>query len=100
MVTHEELIALTHDNEQRSKSNAHRIDKLEEQQKQLSDLVSAVAVLAEKQSQIGDDVDDIKREIKVLAEKPAKRWDGIVDKIISAIIAAIMGYALARIGLG
>ena len=99
-MTHEELIALTHDNEQRSKSNEHRIDKLEEQQKQLSDLVSAVAVLAEKQSQIGDDVDDIKREIKVLAEKPAKRWDGVVDKIISAIIAAIMGYALARIGLG
>ena len=99
-MTHEELIALTHDNEQRSKSNTHRIDKLEEQQKQLSDLVSAVAVLAERQNQIGDDVDDIKREIKVLAEKPVKRWDGIVDKIISAIIAAIMGYALARIGLG
>lgn len=98
-MTHEELIAMTHDNEQRSKSNTKRIDKLEEQQKQLSDLVSAVAVLAERQNQIGDDVDDIKREIKVLAEKPAKRWDGIVDKIISAIIAAIMGYALARIGL-
>ena len=99
-MTHEELIALTHENEQRSKSNAHRIDKLEEQQKQLSDLVSAVAVLAERQNQIGDDVNSIKCEIKVLAEKPAKRWDGVVDKIISAIIAAIMGYALARIGLG
>lgn len=99
-MTHEELIALTHDNEQRSKSNTHRIDKLEEQQKQLSDLVSAVAVLAERQNQIGDDVNSIKREIKVLAEKPAKRWEGIVDKIISTIIAAIMGYALARIGLG
>lgn len=99
-MTHEELIALTHDNEQRSKSNTHRIDKLEEQQKQLSDLVSAVAVLAERQNQIGDDVNSIKCEIKVLAEKPAKRWDGVVDKIISAIIAAIMGYALARIGPG
>lgn len=99
-MTHEELIALTHDNEQRSKSNTHRIDKLEEQQKQLSDLVSAVAVLAERQNQIGDDVNSIKRELKSLAEKPVKRWDGIVDKIISAIIAAIMGYALARIGLG
>ena len=98
-MTHEELIALTHDNEQRSKSNTHRIDKLEEQQRQFNDLVSSVAVLAEKQSQIGDDVNSIKRELKSLAEKPAKRWDGIVDKIISAIIAAIMGYALARIGL-
>lgn len=99
-MTHEELIALTHDNEQRCKSNTHRIDKLEEQQKQLSDLVSAVAVLAERQNQIGDDVNSIKRELKTIAEKPVKRWDGIVDKIISTIIAAIMGYALARIGLG
>ena len=99
-MTHEELIALTHDNEQRSKSNTHRSDKLEEQQRQFNDLVSSVAVLAEKQSQIGDDVNSIKRELKSLAEKPAKRWDGIVDKIISTIIAAIMGYALARIGLG
>ena len=99
-MTHEELIALTHDNEQRSKSNTHRINELEEQQKQLNNLVSAVAVLAEKQNQIGDDVDDIKREVKALADKPVKRWDGIVDKIISAIIAAAMGYALARIGLG
>lgn len=99
-MTHEELIALTHDNEQRCKSNTHRIDKLEEQQKQFNKLVSSVAVLADRQNQIGDDVDDIKREIKVLADKPVKRWDGIVDKIISAIIAAIMGYALARIGLG
>lgn len=99
-MTHEELIALTHDNEQRSKTNTHRINELEEQQKQLNNLVSAVAVLAEKQNQIGDDVDDIKREVKALADKPVKRWDGIVDKIISAIIAAAMGYALARIGLG
>lgn len=99
-MTHEELIALTHDNEQRGKSNTHRINELEEQQKQLNKLVSAVAVLAEKQNQIGDDVDDIKREVKALADKPVKRWDGIVDKIISAIIAAAVGYALARIGLG
>ena len=99
-MTHEELIALTHDNEQRSKSNTHRINELEEQQKQLNKLVSAVAVLAEKQNKIGDDVDDIKKEVKALADKPVKRWDGVVDKIISAIIAAIMGYALARIGLG
>ena len=98
-MAHEELIALTHDNEQRSKSNTYRIDKLEEQQKQLSDLVSAVAVLAERQNQIGDDVNSIKRELKSLTEKPAKRWDSIMDKIISTIIAAIMGYALARIGL-
>nr|DAU72866.1 MAG TPA: hypothetical protein [Caudoviricetes sp.] len=99
-MTHEELIALTHENEQRCKSNTHRIDQLAKQQENLEKLISAVAVIADKQTRLEADVGDIKKDIKTLAEKPAKRWDGIVDKIISAIIAAIMGYALARIGLG
>lgn len=99
-MTHEELIALTHENEQRCKSNTHRIDQLEKQQENLEKLISAVAVIADKQTRLEADVGDIKKDIKTLAEKPAKRWDSIVDKIISAIIAAIMGYALARIGLG
>lgn len=99
-MTHEELIAWAHDNEQRSKSNQHRIEQLEERQENLDKLVSSVAVIAEKQNRMEADVGDIKRDVKALTEKPGKRWDGIVDKIISAIIAAIMGYALARIGLG
>ena len=96
-MTHEELIALTHDNEQRSKSNTHRIDKLEEQQRQFNDLVSSVAVLAEKQSQIGDDVNSIKRELKSLAEKPAKRWDGIVEKLVWLAISGTAGYLAAQL---
>lgn len=42
---------------------------------------------------------------KVLAKqescelKPAKRWDAIVDKAIWAVLAAVIAFALARIGL-
>lgn len=99
-MTHEELIAWAHDNEQRSKSNQHRIEQLEERQENLDKLVSSVAVIAEKQNRMEADVGDIKRDVKALTEKPGKRWDGVVDKIISILVAAIMGYALARIGLG
>ena len=99
-MTHEELIAWAHDNEQRSKSNQHRIEQLEERQENLDKLVSSVAVIAEKQNRMEADVGDIKRDMRTLTEKPAKRWDGIVDKVISILVAAIMGYALARIGLG
>nr|DAF99011.1 MAG TPA: hemolysin XhlA [Siphoviridae sp. ctDmR33] len=99
-MTHEELIAWAHDNEQRSKSNQHRIEQLEERQENLDKLVSSVAVIAEKQNRMEADVGDIKRDVKALTEKPGKRWDGVVDKIISILVAAIAGYALARIGLG
>ena len=33
------------------------------------------------------------------AAKPGKRWDSIVDKIIWAVLAAVITYLLARIGL-
>lgn len=42
---------------------------------------------------------------KVLAKqescelKPAKRWDAIVDKAIWAVLAAVIAFVLARIGL-
>lgn len=99
-MTHEELIALTHENEQRCKSNSHRIDQLEKQQENLEKLISAVAVIADKQTRLEADVGDIKRDIKTMAEKPGKRWESLIDKIVSILVAALMGYALARIGLG
>lgn len=99
-MTHEELIALTHENEQRCKSNTHRIDQLAKQQENLEKLISAVAVIADKQTRLEADVGDIKRDIKTMAEKPGKRWENLIDKIVSILVAALMGYALARIGLG
>lgn len=31
--------------------------------------------------------------------KPAKRWDAIVDKAIWAVLASIIAFVLARVGL-
>ena len=38
-------------------------------------------------------------KVTALEEKPTKRMDGLVDKIIWAICAAVIAYALAQIGL-
>lgn len=99
-MTHEDLSTLATTVEQRSKSNSHRIDQLEKQQENLEKLISAVAVIADKQTRLEADVGDIKKDIKTLTEKPGKRWENLIDKIVSILVAALMGYALARIGLG
>lgn len=31
--------------------------------------------------------------------KPAKRWDGLIDKALWAVCAAVIAYLLARVGL-
>ena len=85
--------------EDRSKSNTKRLDSVEKRQDDLDKLVSSVAVMAQEQEHIKDDVSEIKTDIKTLTEKPGKRWDELVEKGLSVVIAAIVGYILAHFGL-
>ena len=85
--------------EQRCKSNTHRIDKLERRQDNLDELITSVGILASKQGDMETDIKEIKGDVKSLAEKPGKRWDGLIEKVAWMLIAALIGFALAKIGL-
>jgi len=85
--------------EERSKSNSHRLDDVEKRQDTLDELVGTVKVLATREETIETDVKEIKGEVKALTLKPAKRWESLSEKVLWAIIAAILGYAMAHIGL-
>ena len=84
--------------ESRSKSNEHRLDEVEKSQYNLDKLVATVEVLAVKESNVENDVKEIKTDVKMLTNKSGQRWDGLVDKIILTIAAAIVGFILAQIG--
>lgn len=85
--------------EERSKSNSHRIDKLEKQQGEFIELVSSVKVLAEREQNVENDVKEIKNDVKTLTGKPGKRWDSLIDKITVALVGAVIGLLLSQIGL-
>lgn len=85
--------------EDRSKSNMHRLDKVEKKQEDLSELVGTVKVLVEREETVEADVKEIKTDVKNLTSKPGKRWDNLVNQIISIVIAAVAGFILAKIGL-
>lgn len=97
-MTNEEMKQLT-EVEQRSRSNTHRIDKLEERQDNLDKLVASVAVMATEQEHIKEDVTEIKSGVKALTEKPGKRWESLVEKLIWAVAAALVTFLLAKIGV-
>lgn len=86
--------------EQRAKSNSHRIDELSNDLKNLNDLTASVKVLATKQENVESDVREIKTDVKALTEKPGKRWDTVVMAIVTALVAGLVGWALAHAGLG
>lgn len=84
--------------EQRSKSNTKRIDDLEKRQSDLEELTGTVKVLAVREENVEADVKEIKNDVKTLTNKPAQKWDNLVDKIVLTIAAGVVGFILAQIG--
>lgn len=86
--------------EDRSKSNSHRLDDVEKRQDNLDELVTTVKVLAVREEVVENTVKKIDNKVETLTGKPAKRWDNLINQVITIIIAAIAGFILAKIGLG
>ena len=93
---HEERLSKV---EERAKSNTKRLDEVEERQNNLDDLVASVRVLATREERVEKDVTEIKQDVKSIKEKPGKRWEAMVDKIVWAVLAAVIAFLLGRIGL-
>ena len=73
---------------------------MEKRQDNLDELVGTVKVLAVREENVENDVKEIKSDVKSLTNKPAQRWDSLMDKIILTIAAAIVGFILAKLGIG
>ena len=88
------------DVESKIKDHERRINDIDKRQNDLDKLTTAVNVLATREENVEKTVTEIKNDVKDLANKPAKRWDGVVDKAISAIVGGVIAYALFKLGLG
>ncbi len=85
--------------EDRAKSNTHRLTEVERKQEDMTELVQSVAVIAQKQTDMDEDLQEIKTDVKLLTAKPGKRWDGIVEKVLLAVVTGVVGYILLKLGL-
>lgn len=97
--TIEELAIKQADTDARCRSNTHRIDELAKNQEALVELTTSVRVLATKQATIETSLSEIKTGLQTLTDKPAKRWEAIVDKAIWAVLGGLLAFALSQIGL-
>lgn len=85
--------------EDRAASNTKRLNEMEERQDNLETLATSVAVLANREEQVEKDVKEIKADVKSLTAKPGKRWEAIVDKVLWAIVGAVIVFLLSKVGL-
>ena len=92
--------------ESRAKSNTHRLDEVEKRQNNLTDLIISIRELAVRENKVEEDVKSVKDDIKTvknsiqkITERSANHWDDLGAKILWAVIAGVIGFALAAIGL-
>lgn len=85
--------------EDRSRSNSHRLKTLEQKQEDMTQLVTSVAAIAQKQQDMDSDVQEIKAEVKAINLKPAKRWESIAEKAILAAVGVLVAYIAVKLGL-
>lgn len=80
------------ENEQRSKSNSHRIDDLENEQKNERDLIVSVKELATEVKHMREDVSKMDSRLTNIETKPAKRWEQIISLIITRYRNSYTGF--------
>lgn len=85
--------------EARSKSNTHRINDLEEDNRALHQLATSVEVLATKQETIEANISEIKDDVKSLKAIPGGKWEALVKAVLTAIVGALVGFAMAHAGV-
>ena len=81
------------------KTAFHRIDEIRNRQATLDDLVISVKQLAIREETVEANVKEIKADVKALTNKPAERWNDLVKTIIGIIVAGVVGFILAKVGL-
>lgn len=96
-MSNEEIAAAIAEVENRAKSNTHRLDKMEERQDNLDKLVAAVAGVQKDLEHTQGDVAEIKGDVKAMMEGPKNHWDAAIVAMITGIVSALVGAAMALI---
>lgn len=71
-----------------------------ERAKRDAEMDAKISGIYEKMDTMNGDIKEVLETQKACAMKPVKRWDAIVDKAIWAVLAAVIAFILAKVGLG
>lgn len=84
--------------DENNRQNA-RIAAVEAAAQRISELTISIEKLAINISTMAEELKSQGTRLENLESKPAKRWDSLVSDIIKLIVAAAVGFALAKFGL-
>lgn len=73
------------------------------QQNKLTETVHSLAIsmqkMVDEQNHMRADLTGVRSDVDEIKARPGKRWESVVEKVILTVVAALVGFALAQIGL-
>lgn len=99
----EKLAGMTEDMESFQRENKNSISELRREHKESMDelrkgnkeILNAVTPLTHKV----ESLERLEDDVESLKEKPAKKWENVTERIIGLVVAAVVGFILAKLGL-
>ena len=83
----------------RSKSNTKRLDRLEELTETVHELATTMKLMADKQERTAKTVERLDTKLSAIEQEPAKRWKAVVEKVLMTVVAALVGFVMAKLGI-
>ena len=96
MAVHDEYAKRMDDEHKRQNK---RITDLENKVEDIGELTTSVASLAKSVEQMAKAQEKQGKRLEALEQKPAKKWESFFDKVVWAVAAALITFALSRIGI-
>lgn len=85
--------------EEQHRTIFRRLDQQDKLLETVHTLATSVSVMSNEQGQLKRAVDGLCMDVEEIKSKPAKRWEGVVEKILFAIVGAMVTFILAKIGI-
>jgi len=83
--------------EQLTKNNCCLIVDLQQKQQSINDLVVSIKELTIREENVESTVKEIKEDVRTLTSKSGKRWDNVIEQLITIVVAALVGIIIAKI---
>ncbi len=93
---HDEFVKRMEDEHKRIN---HRIEMLEQESRQVTDLALSVRELAISIKQMAEEQKQHSEKLEALESRDGEMWRKAVDFVITAVIGAVVGFVLGRIGI-
>lgn len=76
-----------------------KIDKQAKLVEDIQQLSTSVSILANNMKSMLEEQKKQSSRIAIIEQKPGKRWDAVVDKVLMLLIAALISGVLIKLGL-